>query len=496
MKHRIENLPQLNSDERLEALIALSFETGDCLDLSNNLLCTMKFHELTAFLQLTPDKVQAVDFGYNSLHFANHKELINLIQRIPGWISSVSLQSNYLDWKTPLELAEMIAAIPNQVNALDLSNNRLTDAQVLAILPALSQTHIKMLALEGSLISEKTICRVNNVLRTNRIGISYYNPNLICPINSLFGDVVISQSGYFGITAREFNYLALYKSRRERYHSNANEFPIMLDKRCKIAEEIIKNPPIGYYDAVKDQYKNPDSIHNLLPFFGWAAVNNRADLVNEEAFKHLVLHYPDAALESFIIAVTFGAKEYAQTLIKSIDKSFIGIGLCIAVLTNDISMLDCILKTAKQLKYSLIEITMSVSKNYGRDPLNMAIKNQNVGAVACLLENGIAPNSTWNYQDIEDYLHFAAKTNNPDIIELLIKFGADINKRDYDKKTAFDYITNLETRISYLRAVEETNRLNAQKTPIWTTTSPTHFSIPASSSHDQDDPNSTTCVLC
>jgi ankyrin repeat protein len=79
---------------------------------------------------------------------------------------------------------------------------------------------------------------------------------------------------------------------------------------------------------------------------------------------------------------------------------------------------------------------------FGLTPLIFAVTNNNKAATACLLSNRANPNLALNNKE-EQYagwsaLHFAASAGNPNLVQILIQFSADVTMQDSQDRTAAD----------------------------------------------------------
>lgn len=259
------------------------------------------------------------------------------------------------------------------------------------------------------------------------------------PLYYLFGG--IHESHFQGLDLLEIDQ---FKERISNKFSGKDPcLPHDIEMHCRMAELFIQNPTPDLYKTIENESKSSYNKFRLLPFFAWAAINNRADLLNTECFARLFVKYPEAAAESLKIAVAFGSKDYVRDAIIAIGINTVRTALSIAAASYNQEMLVCIVDTLQKFGLTLKDISYnSVTRgdpflgSIGKDePLFWAIRSDNIQAVEYLLQNGIDPN---NYKDAfsgENHLYLAMRMKNIKVVKMLLEYGADVACKDKLKRT-------------------------------------------------------------
>jgi tetratricopeptide (TPR) repeat protein len=259
-----------------------------------------------------------------------------------------------------------------------------------------------------------------------------------------------------------------------------------MQNKCKIAELFIKNPTSALYSAIE-----ADSDQFLfMPFFAWAAMNNRSELFDNNCFKKLVAICPEVAAQSLKIAILFGAKNYVVRAIYSLGTGVIKPALLTAVISEDLNILKCVVHSLSQFKLTLRNISININR-----VLFSAVRLENLKLVTYLLKKGMNPNI---YDSEGSTLHLAVRLGNIKLIELLINknaqidcnnsfnkitplheailakqwhvavylvnnFGADIHIKDKKGKTALDYIDDEELKEKLFLEFQKYNIQSSEK---------------------------------
>src|ERR1700733_4914122 len=141
----------------------------------------------------------------------------------------------------------------------------------------------------------------------------------------------------------------------------------------------------------------------LLPFFAWAAMNDRVDLLRTPCLKLLFQRFPEAARASLPIAAVFDSKNYLYSAISELETSVFRQLMSIAIALKDNDMLAQLANIAAKRGLTVKEIVDDAARSDTlycdlagigkRGPLCWALRCDNTEATKYLLEHGINPNN-------------------------------------------------------------------------------------------------------
>jgi hypothetical protein len=220
-----------------------------------------------------------------------------------------------------------------------------------------------------------------------------------------------------------------------------------LENLFQITELFLTNPT---EDLEFKLDNDKDFLHHsqhFLPFFAWAAINNRADLLANPYFLKLFMDEPLSANESLVLATAFGSRKFLQQAFqsKSIDDKTINKCFSMAAATGDCETLALLIDITKKLNHEDetpekgIE-TRKISGSYihesTKNPLFWAVRNEHTDATELLLKSGTNPNEITDNFMKETCIKLAARLGNINIMQILLSYGADINFKSGLGKTA------------------------------------------------------------
>lgn len=243
-----------------------------------------------------------------------------------------------------------------------------------------------------------------------------------------------------------------------------------IESECEIMLLFLNHPTQGYYDEIEEMSKGSHQKYKFLPFFAWAAMNNRADLLDTDGFAKLVFAFPEAAAESLKIATVFGSKDYVRDIIYPSTLGSIRMALSIASAAKNNDMLGYIIEMLKQREITLKDL--SYEAGYQDNPLFWAIRCENEEAVSILLENGMDTNEhVAGSISGEDHLFLAIRIGNITIIELLIQHGANLeNKTKHLKTPLHEATAHQKWNVAYMLVEKYKVNINAlddeKKSPL------------------------------
>lgn len=222
--------------------------------------------------------------------------------------------------------------------------------------------------------------------------------------------------------------------------------------KCKIVELFLKYPTDDLDKKIEEDLSDHHGQMSLLPFFMWAAVNNRADLFDTEYFNVLLNKYPDARDEAVKIAAAFNAKDFIRKIITSLDYGVIRGVLRVAIAVHNQEVLEDMIQTLNKSGISLKDVShISLSEESSmlrptrsESPLFWAVRTKNLEAVNYLIKNGIDPNRFQDFGFDDSYLHLAIRGKNIFIVKALLDHGANPHHKDGSKTTPLHQACKLE----------------------------------------------------
>ena len=214
-----------------------------------------------------------------------------------------------------------------------------------------------------------------------------------------------------------------------------------ISDKCQIAELFLKSPTEDLDKEIKSECESKYAQYNkfdLLPFFAWTAVTNRADLFDNKHFQILVKNYPEAIAEATKIAAVFNNKEYIEKTITLVDHNDLRTLLSIAAASHNQVLLESIVEMLKKSGVALTEITHQSNErgdprlgSIGKDePLFWAIRSDTLDAVSYLINHGFDANGYVDAFMGSTYLHLAIGMKHPAIATFLLEHGAKPNIKD------------------------------------------------------------------
>jgi Ankyrin repeats (3 copies) len=210
-----------------------------------------------------------------------------------------------------------------------------------------------------------------------------------------------------------------------------------IEEKCEyIIYKFLINPPEHLVREAWFNHNNNELL-KLLPFFIWAAKENRADLFDSSYF--LALLPPSGAAEIAGVAALYGSHEFIIQGIKKgiFNKNAIHGAIYMAVVADNT---ETILSIEGALGWVIDykNITYSVKGDYSThtyEPLSLAVSENKLNSLEFLLKRGGDPNGIFDKISKDSYLHIAARSGHVKCVELLCQYGALIDIKDYFGKT-------------------------------------------------------------
>lgn len=160
----------------------------------------------------------------------------------------------------------------------------------------------------------------------------------------------------------------------------------------------------------------------FLPFFAWAAKNDKVELFNLSYFKRLFQKDKNSAKEAIVVAAVYGSISFLtratqEGLVSSED---IAKACSIAAANHDNTLLN-----------ALISISRSLGIKSSGSALFWAIRNGHVDTAEILLKAGEPLNDhNDEFMGEDSYLQLATRCGHMKLMKLLISYKADINHQD------------------------------------------------------------------
>lgn len=266
-------------------------------------------------------------------------------------------------------------------------------------------------------------------------------------------DIYVHESYFQGLDFQRMKVDEFKQVINENFTGRCNEVcqGRSLENVARVIEILLTNPTDELSAAIEKEAKSCASekdlegIFRFLPFFAWAAKNNKAHLFDNEYFVKLFVMYSGSAAESIRIAAVFDSKEFLKkAIIVHVKKEKVcREAIAIAAVTSNQALIVTVRDLLGELNLSFSNIchksTMRgdpiIGSGMGIDePLYWAIVSNNNNAVAYFLEHKMDPN---DYKDAftgNSLLHIAVCLN-INIVELLLNHGANVACTNYSQET-------------------------------------------------------------
>lgn len=226
---------------------------------------------------------------------------------------------------------------------------------------------------------------------------------------------------------------------------NIEEFKERIEEKLKESEEFYEIAELFMHHTTKKLYEDiiaePRYLQNYLaPFFAWAAVNNRYDLLRNQCFIACFSINSDLIKSAVKIAAVFGAHEFVLFAMPYLDQKTLNIVLSIAARDANLDLLTALIKRLEEIGTSIALLCKAKNKNPiyqipNDDCLYWAIRSRDVKIVNILLENSFDVNSYHHYFSGRNYLHIAVIVGDIEIVQSLVHHGIHINHPDKTQNT-------------------------------------------------------------
>lgn len=259
------------------------------------------------------------------------------------------------------------------------------------------------------------------------------------------------------------NYLNIEAFKERIINNLKKEDPMLgyesVTDRSEALMLLLRNKTAGLSQSIRHQINNAANRPlDYLPFFAWAAANNKTECIDNINFQGLFSAYKESAKAAVVIAAAFGSKEFLSKAYGAglIAKEDIRQACAIAAAHKNNLFLEQVFPLLKETNhfpfFNQREKVSGLSfTKYSHSPLFWAIRNQHSDTVELLLRLGISPNGIANDVNKDSHLQFAVRINEVNAVRLLLNAKADLNYIDALGKTVFDYAEGNETMMQLLR---------------------------------------------
>ena len=181
---------------------------------------------------------------------------------------------------------------------------------------------------------------------------------------------------------------------------------------------------------VLEKQKKYDYQRPLARFFAWVAHEDMNALFSEERFTWLYQNFPESGQSARDVAVIFNKTEFLLKLfeITSIAKrpEFIKCSLSIAAAMNNIPMLELLLNAARNHVGSMSATENEIHGNLHHF-ISECIRYNHFEALEFLLQQGLKVDFPSDKASMDSFLCFASRMGSLASVDLLIKYGANVN---------------------------------------------------------------------
>lgn len=271
------------------------------------------------------------------------------------------------------------------------------------------------------------------------------------------------------------NYLEIdeFKQRIENNLAGNNRFLNYEDfsSRSKTIMLLLAHPTQDLEKNIERETSNTKyREHAYLPFFAWAAANNKTESLDNIYFRRLFSAYSESSKEAAVIAAVFSSKEFLLKAYKAelLNKQDITKACAIAAAQGDNQLLEALVPLLQEkTDLPFFQTTRKVSGSYfmesSSSPLFWAIRNSHPDTVDVLLQLGISANGIADKVSNETYLQAAAKMNEIEAVRLLLDAGADLNHTNVLGETVFDDAKDNEEVMQLLLEKKAQSNVDVEK---------------------------------